>query len=557
MQFLTLRKLIVTGEIDIVICLDIDRLEGLGEQRVIFLKECREYGVEVLSVHGQIPDVTTLSGKREVFNQGIEKEAGVLRARTGAKEGLAERVNEMGLPTSYHLVDGYKWVKVNLKAKPPILHPRLIKDELRYPVVELIANGLKAGKTAVKIIKELVAKGYKPRNGGEWYEKAIYRVARRPVYEGKYYGLQTVNIHESPRERQLKHRKGKVRGIPIPKPLEQQTYMPDIIVESPLFTHEERQRIITRLDLHSRNSTRNGRQDYIYKGFIFSNERKDKHGQPQVYHGRFAHGRKQYRCPLPTTINRIIYEDDLDPYVKSRVLQMVTHLKKAAGDKNPKKASVNLDEVLSKELEKIAERKSVINNRLMKAWEEKTDAEMKGKSGDIKFYDQIKGKETHDLDELEAKAEKIKEQRTLLANQESANAEMITFFERFGVTGTKSKPTDDEWHELFTAVDLKLRVRTKFERRDKLFDIRNNMEMDDPTTFCGVLDVDVEVGVPVSDLDAIESFFNVHGNPIPRKNWEILQEMVPVTVPALTAEMIEKLDSVSVGSIDGLTPRNG
>jgi DNA invertase Pin-like site-specific DNA recombinase len=519
-KFLELRRLITRGSIDAVCFYDSDRIEAEGSQRINFLIECRDFNVEAISVYGAPIDVNSPEGKLMIMVQAISKEKQVLRARTGARDGLRDRVKLRKLPASYRPIEGYDWILPNPKATPPIIYPRLTENKVEFPKTKLIADLMKEGETQTTIIKELKSKGMKSPNGAEeWSGTEISRIVHNPVYAGRYYGLKTTATRE-PRKVGAKSKK---------IPFEKQYYIPEIVVESPLFTWEERQQILARFALHARNSNRNAKRDYLLRNRIFSGELTDKKGQPQKYHGRLKHGQIQYRCPKPV-FHRILNGTDIEPYVKGQVLRMVTNLKRQSKKTNPTTA-VNVVEALDKELKKIELDKSTIKNRLVKAWEQKTDAEHNGKSFDNDIYEIIKGKNTHELDNLVAREETIKEQKLQLANKQMVATEMVTFFSKFGVTDAKSNPTDREWRELFEIIDLRVRVNT-IEQRDgmiRVFDYGAEQ-----TTFWGDVDVNIEVGVPMP--------YNFLG-----------EERV---TPSLTLEMEERLDSISVGSIASRNPRS-
>ena len=532
-KFLELRRLITRGAIDAVCFYDSDRIEAEGSQRINFLIECRDFNVEAISVYGAPIDVNSPEGKLMIMVQAVSKEKQVLRARTGARDGLRDRVKLRKLPASYRHIDGYDWIKPNPKANPPIIYPRLTENKVEFPKTKLIADRLKEGETQTTIIKELKSKGMKSPNGAEeWSGTEISRIVHNPVYAGRYYGLKTTATRE-PRKVGAKSKK---------IPFEKQNYIPEIIVESPLFTWEERQQILARFALHARNSNRNAKRDYLLRNRIFSGELTDKKGQSQKYHGRLKHGQIQYRCPKPV-YHRILNGTDIEPYVKGQVLRMVTNLKRQSKKTNPEMA-VDVVEALERELRKIEVEKSTIRNRLVKAWEQKTDAEQKGKSVDVEFYEEIKGKNTHELDNLVAKEETIKEQKLQLTNKQLVAAEMLTFFQKFGLTDAKSTPTDREWQELFETINLKIIVNTE-ERRALMVE-----KMDfgaDTNAFWGQVDVTVEVGVPILSEVGVPILSKEHLY-CSTGNIRTIVELT-ATMPNLTPEMVEKLDSVDVGSI--------
>lgn len=533
-KFLELRRLITKRVIDAVCFYDSDRIEAEGYQRINFLIDCRDFNVQAISVYGAPIDVDSPEGKMMVMMQAVSKEKQVLRARTGARDGLRDRVKLRKLPASYRHIYGYDWIRPNANANPPIIYPRLTENKDEFPKIKLISDRLKEGETQTAIIKELKNKDMKSPNGAEvWSGTEIGRIVHNPLYAGRYYGLKTTATREP-----------RIVGAKSKKiPFEKQNYISEIVNESPLFTWEERQWILSKFALHTRNSSRNSKYDYLLKDFIFSSELTDKKGQPQKYHGRLKHARVQYRSPRPV-FHRIFNGTDIEPYVKAQVLHMVTNLKCESEKINGKKA-VNLGEALDTELRKIEQQKTIFNNRLVKAWEERADAEQRGKTVDQAFYEEIRIRNTRNLDELVAKEESVKKQKAAIANKQLVVAEMITFFAKFGMTDEKSLPGDREWRELFEAIDLKVIVNTEEKRRQMVKQMNFGA---DTNAFWGQVDVTVEVGVPIP-YELPDWWFK------DREDVARIEKQTAM-VPSLTPEMVEKLDSIDAGSIAQRNPRS-
>jgi hypothetical protein len=174
----------------------------------------------------------------------------------------------------------------------------------------------------------------------------------------------------------------------------------------------------------------------------------------------------------------------------------------------------------------------IYQHRLARNEEVRFDAEQTGKTFDLEIYNIIKGENTHKLDQAKGKEEALMQQKSALANQELATAEMLTFFERFGLTDLNSKPNDTEWMELFDAINLRVMVNDKITR-----DMLTRLNAPDSKGFCGRIDIKIEVGVPVPSC----TFWYKDGNKF---------EVMPITRPRLTPEMEEKLDTIDARSID-------
>ena len=115
--FQELCSLIRNREIQAVVVLDRDRLAAKGLQRLIFLSELKEAGVELLICQGP-PVVDGPEGQIVELALAIGKERQVLRAKQGSKDGLHDRAARRLLPVTYHKLYGYQWDKPNNRLIP-------------------------------------------------------------------------------------------------------------------------------------------------------------------------------------------------------------------------------------------------------------------------------------------------------------------------------------------------------------------------------------------------------------------------------------------------------
>jgi len=114
-EFQELRSLITSKKINAVGFLDRDRLEAVGLQRLTFLSDCRENGVEPIVYQGPA-FISEPEGQLVELALAIGKERSVKRAQSGAKQGLRDRALLKGLPPTMKSVCGMKWE--NLKLVP-------------------------------------------------------------------------------------------------------------------------------------------------------------------------------------------------------------------------------------------------------------------------------------------------------------------------------------------------------------------------------------------------------------------------------------------------------
>ena len=91
-DFQRLRQWVLDGGIAAVWVLDRDRLQAQGLQRLIFLSECQEHNVQVITVQGP-PMLEGAEGQLVELALAIGKEKSVLRAQQGAKGGIRDRVS--------------------------------------------------------------------------------------------------------------------------------------------------------------------------------------------------------------------------------------------------------------------------------------------------------------------------------------------------------------------------------------------------------------------------------------------------------------------------------
>ena len=145
-QFQLLRKWILSGEVDALGVLDRDRLQAQGLQRLVFLAECREQGVQVITAQG-VPMLEGAEGQLVEMALALGKDRSVVRAQQGARDGLRARATQKGLPPNYHSPYGMRWED-----------DRLVPNT-DYPLAcEIWRMGLE-GETLWSIAKALTQRG--------------------------------------------------------------------------------------------------------------------------------------------------------------------------------------------------------------------------------------------------------------------------------------------------------------------------------------------------------------------------------------------------------------
>lgn len=107
-EFQKLRNWIRDREIDTLGILNRDRLNAIGLQRLVFLSECKDTGIELVICQGP-PILDEPEGQLVELALAIGKGRQVLRAQQGSRDALRERATVRGLPTTCQAPYGYRW----------------------------------------------------------------------------------------------------------------------------------------------------------------------------------------------------------------------------------------------------------------------------------------------------------------------------------------------------------------------------------------------------------------------------------------------------------------
>jgi len=250
-QFQELRGWILNHEIQALGIFDRDRLNAIGLQRLVFLSECQENGVELVICQGP-PILDEPEGQLVELALAIGKQRQVLRAQQGSRDALRERATIKGLPATLGSPYGYHW---NTECN------RLITND-RWEIRELIIRSFLAGGSVKSIIRELARRSIpSPKGNPQWSAPTIVLILKDTVNFGEYRALKRENV--LPKERRgntygktsSKHHP----GIPLP----------NIVVEKPVISQDEHRWILKRLEHNKLNARRNSRRDYLLKGLIY------------------------------------------------------------------------------------------------------------------------------------------------------------------------------------------------------------------------------------------------------------------------------------------------
>ena len=289
-EFLTLIGLIRRREIQAIGVFDRDRLAAEPTQRLIFLSECAEAGVEIIVSQGP-PFIEGDEGQLVEMALTIGKKRAVLRARQGSKDGLHDRVASRGMPATWRTPYGYRWETIaDKKAVRPAL--RLIPNA-DWPNVKDICDMLIKGSSYTPIIQELSRRGIpSPSGAPEWNKAALSAIIHNPTYAGRYYGLRRKAV-----EPQGVKRSSRVNSSNVRLPLKEAVYIPNVEIVDPPMTWDQRERILEQLARHQKLGQRNARRNYLLRGLILCGTHSGKRGEPRRYHGQPHYKSWRYVCP--------------------------------------------------------------------------------------------------------------------------------------------------------------------------------------------------------------------------------------------------------------------
>ena len=113
-EFQQLRRWIADGTVQAVGTFDRDRLQAQGLQRLIFLSECRDKGVQIITVVQGPPMLEGGEGQLVELALALGKERSVLRAQQGARDGLRDRALLKGLPPNMNKPYGMRWENIRV-----------------------------------------------------------------------------------------------------------------------------------------------------------------------------------------------------------------------------------------------------------------------------------------------------------------------------------------------------------------------------------------------------------------------------------------------------------
>jgi site-specific DNA recombinase len=250
-EFQLLRQWVADGTVQAMGTLDRDRLQAQGLQRLVFLSECRDRGVQIVTVQG-VPMLEGGEGQLVELALALGKERSVLRAQQGARDGLRDRAVIKGLPPNMAAPYGMRWQ-----------NDRLVPNE-NYPVAcEVWRMGL-AGWKIKAIAAELTQRGIPTPSGKvRWSTYSVRHILKGRTYAGVVEALKTEAVEPKVRKAATYGKSGR-RSRP-----EEERIPLTGLVERPMITEDEYRWMQERLLENKRLSEKNTKlRQYLLKGLI-------------------------------------------------------------------------------------------------------------------------------------------------------------------------------------------------------------------------------------------------------------------------------------------------
>ena len=342
-KFQSLRRWVDTGGINAVGTLDRDRFQAQGLQRLLFLSDCHQHNVEVITAQG-VPMLEGSEGQLIELALALGKERSVWRAQQGARDGLRDRAVLKGLPTTNKAPYGFEWNG-----------SQFCKDKKTSHITERIwhmgLNGLPLERIARSMSEAAIPS---PTGKAHWNSSTIARILTNPIYKGEYYALRTLSVLPSKR---LGHTYGKSthrqrdpkEWIPLPG-LVKETYV----------SQEEFAQVEDRL---ARNKAQGGtvKQPYLLRGVIRCEAcgrpwrgKVGRHGGSTYY--RYICSGTDRRRAGPRCDVSSIKGQDLEERIWKRVVEFLTapevFLSAAQQREEGSPASIDMAEAATKRLER-------------------------------------------------------------------------------------------------------------------------------------------------------------------------------------------------------------
>lgn len=267
-EFQCLRRWVSEGSVGAVGVLDRDRLQAQGLQRLIFLSECQEQNVVLITAQGPAP-MEGGEGQLVELALALGKERSVLRAQQGARDGLRDRVRLKGLPASGRSPLGYRWYVDEAGRHALVPTPAWI-------VADRIWKMYLSGETIRGVARRLSNDGVPTAKGrAAWEPSTIAGILKCPTYAGRYYALRWERTE--PKARRSPSTYGKTSTInkstswttlDTKSAVAENTPLLDIKVERQVVSWKEFLWVQQRLQRNQEQSRRRAKGEYFLRGMV-------------------------------------------------------------------------------------------------------------------------------------------------------------------------------------------------------------------------------------------------------------------------------------------------
>jgi hypothetical protein len=247
-QFQMVRKWVLSREIAALGILDRDRLNAQGLQRLLFLSDCKDAGVELVICQGP-PIMNEPEGQLVELALALGKERQVLRAGQGAKDGLRDRAKLKGLPTMAKNPYGYSWSEDRTRLIPTSA----------WATARFICHAGLDGTPIRNIRRELYHRGIPSPNG-----RPQWQTSANPLYGGHFHALRWERVLPGSR-RTRSYGKTSMRR----RPLGETTFLSNVVVVDPPLTWDEWLALQKRLEANKAQAMRHAKRDYLLRSLIF------------------------------------------------------------------------------------------------------------------------------------------------------------------------------------------------------------------------------------------------------------------------------------------------
>jgi DNA invertase Pin-like site-specific DNA recombinase len=438
-EFLTLAGWVKRKEIQALAIFDRDRLQAEPAQRLVFLADLKEAGIELIICQGP-PMLEGDWGNLIEHVHAIAKKQQVLRARLGAKDGLHDKVMRDRKPTSRHRVFGYRW-ETELKLVP--------NEEWKdvKQIFKMVLEGMPYRRITKELEKHVIPS---PKGNKKWEISTLSAIIRNPIYAGRYYAL-------GREVRQPSNRRGMTYGnsSALRLPLEKRFYLKEVEVVNPPITWEQYSQILERVKKNKELAKRHATHDYLLRGFIFCDKHLGKNGKPLHFYGQPSGRKWAYNCPIGgcpyPRLNGPDIEDEVIARVKS-LISMPPHMFYEHIGNRKSRAELqlslrveidNLDTKYNKNINAETELASLIIRG--KISDEAYDRERSLLMAERNWIDERKGIIKEELDKSNRQGEAV-------AALDQIKATLSNDFANL---------TNDQWRELFKTLNLEVHIPDK------------------------------------------------------------------------------------------------